>query len=155
VRGERRLRPTTWSDGISIDKPEKWVDKVMEQKTTSSTTHDANGFKKGHEKFGGPKVESVNRATKMLKEAILLAAELEGSDGEGKDELVGFLRKVAKEDRRSFVMLLGRVLPLQAESRTDMRAEAPYRTVEEVRHEMEERGITLDVIKRIMDPPPE
>lgn len=127
----------------------------MEQKTTSSTTHDANGFKKGHEKFGGPKVGSVNRATKMLKEAILLAAELEGSDGEGKDELVGFLRKVAEEDRRSFVMLLGRALPLQVESRTDMRAEATYRTVEEVRHELEERGITLDVIKSIWHPPPE
>ena len=87
----------------------------MEQETTSSTTHDANGFKKGHEKFGGPKVGSVNHTTKMLKEAILLAAELEGSDGEGKDELVGFLRKVAKEDLRAFVMLLGRVLPLQVE----------------------------------------
>jgi hypothetical protein len=67
-----------------------------------------------------------------LKEAILLAAELEGSDGEGKDELVGFLRKVAKEDLRAFVSLLGRVLPLQVESRTDMRSEVTYRTVEEV-----------------------
>jgi hypothetical protein len=37
-------------------------------------------------------------------------------------------------------MLLGRVLPLQVESRADERAEVTYRTVEEVRHELEERG---------------
>src|SRR4029077_15478725 len=35
-------------DAISIHKPEKWIDKAMEQETTSSITHDANGFKKGH-----------------------------------------------------------------------------------------------------------
>src|SRR5258708_8120824 len=123
---------------------EQWSDKAMEQETASST-HDATGFKKGHQKFGGRKVGSVNHTTKLLKEAILLAAELEGSDGEGKDELVGFLRKVAKEELRAFVSLLGRVLPLQVESRTGMRAEMPYRTVEEVRHELKERGITIDV----------
>ena len=39
------------------------------------------------------------------------------------------------------MMLLGRVLPLQVASRTDERAEVTYRTVEEVRHELEERGI--------------
>ena len=49
-------------------------------------------------------------------------------------------------------MLLGRVLPLQVESRADMHAEVPYQTVEEVRHELEERGITLDLIERICTP---
>lgn len=58
--------------------------------------------------------------TRLLKEAILLAAELEGRDGRSKDELVGFLRRVANEDIRAFAMLLGRVLSLQVEARTDM-----------------------------------
>jgi hypothetical protein len=127
----------------------------MEREMTLSTTHDANGFKKGHEKFGGRKVGSVNHTTKLLKEAVLLAAELEGSNQRGKDRLVGFLRMVAKEDLRGFVMLLGRVLPLQVESRTDERAEVPYQTVEEVRHELEARGITLDVVSRIFHQPTE
>ena len=127
----------------------------MEQETTSSTTHDANGFKKGHEKLGGRKVGSINRSTKLLKEAVLLAAELEGSNQRGKDRLVGFLRMVAREDLRGFVMLLGRVLPLQVESRTDERAEVPYRTVEEVRHELEALGITFDVVSRIFHQPTE
>jgi hypothetical protein len=47
-------------------------------------------------------------AARQGARAILLAAELEGSDGAGKDELVGFLRKVAKEDLRAFGMLLER-----------------------------------------------
>lgn len=101
--------------------------------------------------FGGQKVGSVNHTTKLLSEAILLAAELEGSDGAGKDKLVGFFRRVAKEDPRAFGMLLGRVLPLQAESNTDS-VPVTYRTVEEVRRELEERGISLDVMKRILDP---
>ena len=61
--------------------------------------------------------------TRLLKEAILLAAELEGHDGRGKDELADFLRRVANEDIRAFAMLLGRVLPLQVEARTDMSVE--------------------------------
>jgi hypothetical protein len=47
-------------------------------------------------------------------------------------------------------MLLGRVLPLQVGARTDMRAEATLRTIEEVRHELDERGITIDAVKRIL-----
>ncbi len=54
-----------------------------------------------------------NKATRTLKEAILLAAEQVGQDGEGKDGLTGYLRKVAAEDVKAFSSLLGRVLPLQ------------------------------------------
>ena len=43
-----------------------------------------------------------------------------------------------KEDLRAFGMLLGRVLPLQVESHSEERAEATYRTIEEVRHELSE-----------------
>jgi hypothetical protein len=49
----------------------------------------------------------------VLKNAILLAARLEGRDGKGKDELVGYLRHIAADYPTSFAPLLGRVLPLQ------------------------------------------
>jgi hypothetical protein len=88
-----------------------------------------------------------------LNEAILLAAELEGSDGAGKDKLVGFLRRVAKVDRHAFVKLLGK-LPLQAESSTDS-VEVTYRTVEEVRRELEARGVSLDAVYRLLQEEPE
>jgi hypothetical protein len=79
-----------------------------------------------------------------------MAAKLEGSDGAGKGKLVGFLRRVAKEDRRAFVKLLG-MLPLQDESSADG-VEVRYRTTEEILREMEERGITVEAVKRLLEP---
>jgi hypothetical protein len=85
------------SDAAFSTDRKKWIDKVMEQETRSSTTHDANGFKKGHEKFGGRKVGSVNRTTKLLKEAIRLAAELEGSDVRAKTSWLVFSAKLPRK----------------------------------------------------------
>jgi hypothetical protein len=61
---------------------------------------------------GRPK-GSTNKTTKTLREAILLAAEETGVDGKGKDGLVGYLKRVAREDVKAFSGLLGKVLPLQ------------------------------------------
>ena len=83
------------------------------ERETPPEVKNPGAFKKGHEKLGGRQVGTHNATTKLLKECILMAAELEGSDGNGKDELVGFLRRLANEDIRAFAMLLGRVLPLQ------------------------------------------
>ena len=47
------------------------------------------------------------------QEAIIQAAELTGSDGEGRDGLTGYLVHVARTDVKAFSGLLGRVLPLQ------------------------------------------
>ena len=55
----------------------------------------------------------------------------------------------------AFVMLLGRVLPLQYESRSDMRAEVTYRSVAEVRKELEARGISIEAVKRVLHQPME
>ena len=75
-------------------------------------------FKPGRQKESGRRIGSTNKVPRLLKEAIILAAELEGSNGQGSGKLVGFLRKVAREDPRGFVKLLGRVLPLQVENPT-------------------------------------
>lgn len=56
---------------------------------------------------------TLNRTTRVLKEAILLAAEQVGWDGKGKDGLTGYLRKIAMTDTKSFCALLAKVLPLQ------------------------------------------
>src|SRR3954453_20042177 len=84
----------------------------------------------GRPKEYGRKIGSTNRMPRLLKEAILQAAELEGSNQHGKDKLVGFTRMVARQDLRSFVMLLGRVIPLQVESTGDIQAEVTYRSVD-------------------------
>ena len=61
---------------------------------------------------GRPK-GSPNRVTVVLKEAILLAAETAGEDGQGRDGLEGYCRFLAREEPRAFATLLGKVLPLQ------------------------------------------
>ena len=55
----------------------------------------------------------------------------------------------------AFAMLLGRVLPMQVESRRDTRVEVTYRSVEEVRAGLEARGITIEAVKRVLmyEPP--
>ena len=90
-------------------------------------------FNVGMPKIGGREKGMPNKTTRFLKDAIMLAAELEGRDGNGKDELVGFLRRVADEDLRAFVMLLGRVLPMQDDPAPTRRVEVTYRSVAEVR----------------------
>lgn len=54
-----------------------------------------------------------NKTTRLLKDAILLAAEQVGEDGEGKDGLLGYLKTSAQKERKAFLGLLGKVLPLR------------------------------------------
>lgn len=61
---------------------------------------------------GRPK-GSVNKTTAMLKEAILGAATDTGSDGAGKDGLMGYCGFLAKTEPKAFAQLLGKVLPMQ------------------------------------------
>lgn len=61
---------------------------------------------------GRPK-GSPNKTTALLKEAIIMAAEGVGQDGDGKDGLVGYCKFLAKSEPKAFSSLLGRVLPMQ------------------------------------------
>lgn len=54
-----------------------------------------------------------NKTTTVLKDAILKAAEAVGSDGEGTGGLAGYCETLAREDKRTFAGLLGKVLPMQ------------------------------------------
>ena len=100
----------------------------------------------------------ISKHTRLLKEAVMLAAELEGQDGQGKGKLTGFMRKVAQEDLRAFCMLLGRIIPLQVEQKTidDRPKRTTYKSVEEVKRELASRGIDMEIMFKIMqaDPTP-
>ena len=122
----------------------------MEERPSNSSH-----FQPGRGKTGGRQAGVRNRTTRLLKECILMAAELEGRDGEGQDGLIGFLRRIANHDLRAYAMLLGRVLPLQVEARTDPEFEVMYQTVEEVRRELEESGVTLEMIRELTYQPME
>lgn len=77
-------------------------------------------FIKGHKKFGTGRTKGTpNRSTRLLKEAIILAAEAVGQDGKGKDKLVGYLMWLAKTEPSTFGSLLGKLLPLQITGKDD------------------------------------
>lgn len=65
------------------------------------------------QKTGGRSKGTPNKTTAMLKEAILGAATNTGSDGRGKDGLMGYCGFLAKEEPKAFAALLGKVLPMQ------------------------------------------
>jgi hypothetical protein len=78
-----------------------------------------DSFGKGHAKMGGRKRGTPNVVTRELKVAIIWAAHRLGSDLKGKDGVVGYLTRIAKDDIKTFVMLLRAVLPLQLKARTN------------------------------------
>jgi hypothetical protein len=125
-------------------------------------------FEKGQKrpKNAGRREGSINKTTGLLKEAVLLAAELEGdlslqefrtsaqryreSDQQAakRGGLVGYLRYLAREHPQQFVSLLGRAMPLQV--RVDARSETVFRTVTEIREEMARRGVPLEAVAPLL-----
>ena len=93
---------------------------------------------------GGRKKGVPNKLTTILKDALLLAAEQVGEDGEGKDGIVGYLRNIARTQPKTFAALLGRLLPYQTNESPP--EEVKYRSVEEVKEELRRRGILIDRI---------
>lgn len=79
-------------------------------------TQDNKRIGKGKAGPGRPK-GVPNRTTTLLKDAILVAAELAGDDykekGRGEGGLVGYLRVQAIDNPGPFMGLVGKVLPTQ------------------------------------------
>lgn len=118
--------------------------------TAVAKKENPNLFKKGDGRPRKP-VGTVNRYTRVIKEALLVAAELEGSNGNGKDKLIGYMRRVARDDMRAFCMMLSRAMPLQVEQRTvEVKEQVVYKSVDEVKRELASRGISMDVMIKIM-----
>lgn len=70
------------------------------------------GPNRGNAGKGRPK-GSRNKTTVLLKDAILIAAEQHGLDGEGTDGLIGYCRLLARDQPKAFAQLLSRVIPAQ------------------------------------------
>ena len=55
---------------------------------------------------------------------------------------MGYLKRIARSDPRTYATLLARVIPLQVTSTTT--TEVTYRSVDEVKAELAARGIVID-----------
>ncbi len=119
-------------------------------------------FEKGHVKMGGRTQGTPNVMTRELKAAILEAAHRLGSNGKGKDGVVGYLTHLAKDDLKTFVTLLSAVLPLQIKKEAKNRRyyydhkPVRYPTVAEIRENMREAGfpfllMRIEPVVRLMN----
>jgi len=105
-------------------------------------------FKKGE--APGRLVGAKARYTRVIKEAIIIAAEEYGKNGHGKDKLIGFMRKVIEEDLKTFCMMMARAMPLQIETREmETKSDAVYKSMDEVKREFASRGLDFEVVFRL------
>jgi hypothetical protein len=73
----------------------------------------SGSFKSGHEKLGGRKKGTPNKTPRATKQTLLDVACRVGSDGNGKDGLVGYYKWLAKCHPKIFLRQLGRLLVLE------------------------------------------
>lgn len=69
----------------------------------------------GKRKGAGRPVGANGKINKLIREAVLEAADNVGSDGKGKGGIVGYLEKRALDQPQAFMGLLGRAMPMQVE----------------------------------------
>ncbi len=102
-----------------------------------------------------------NKTTRILKDALLLAAEQVGDisgiaredlseEGieHGKDGLVGYLRWAAKCEPKAFLHILGKLIPVQM--KVDSVTQTVYQSVEELQHDVAARGLNLRAFGQLL-----
>ena len=114
---------------------------VSARSASGKPKSNATSFRKGRKKTGGRMAGVPNRTTNLLRDAVILAAEAVGSDGAGKDGLVGYLMRVAIINPLPFCSLLGRVMPLQKSAPEVDHTKIVYRSADEIRQELLDRGV--------------
>ncbi|HVX56436.1 MAG TPA: hypothetical protein VHA37_01780 [Candidatus Saccharimonadales bacterium] len=110
----------------------------------SKFTGGKGSFRKGMKKIpgSGRKKGQQNKISTLLKEEIIRAAQDIGENGDGLDELRGYLRVCARHFPKSYMHLLARVLPYQVNATVDHEHRV-FRTREEIEAEMRRRGLPI------------
>ena len=74
---------------------------------------------------GGGPPGTPNKVSRTLRECVLMAGEIVGSDGKGRDGLLDYLVRIARRDPKTFCGLLGRLLPVDLRSHGGRSPSAP------------------------------
>lgn len=83
-----------------------------------------------------------NKTSRVLRDAIILAAEASGENKKGRGELVGYLKRLADHYPDLFVGLLGRVLPMQVVGPSEGPVKVEL-TVTQMEQRLKERGLPI------------
>jgi len=94
-------------------------------------------------RLGGRAKGQPNHLTKLLREAIPEAVERLGSDGRGKDGLVGWLMQTAKRYPEAYLKLLDRLLPIQISTEGSTAVKVTYTNKVEIVARLKERGLPI------------
>jgi hypothetical protein len=126
------------------------------KQTGLSEGSQAHWFRKGE---GGRRPGVPNKLSRIIKECVIQAAEEVGDLSgiqkknlskrgvHGPDGLTGYLRFIAKTERKAFVGLLGKLLPMQVV--TDKHSETIYRSYSEVQVALGDHGLSIEVLERL------
>jgi len=114
-------------------------------------------FQVGHRKLGGRKRGTPNKATREYREALIEVANLIGSDGKGKEGLVGYLTVIALYHPAVFVRMLCAALirPGGASEPDEPEPDEPEPekrlTIEEAKAELRKAGFPEEKVKAIIE----
>ena len=106
-------------------------------------------FQVGHRKLGGRKRGTPNKATREYREALIEVANQIGSDGKGKEGLIGYLTVIAMYHPTVFVRMLGAMIRSGGASEPDEpEPDEPERlTIEEAKAELRKAGYPEEKVK--------
>ena len=107
-------------------------------------------FKRGRRKTGGRKTGTGNKITADLGDDFLVAAEVLGYDGRGKDGRPGYIRHLAEKYPPVFAKGLIRMMPQKIEAKITSRAHVVYRSSNAIRDELIRRNVPVDRILSAM-----
>lgn len=105
----------------------------------------AHLFKKGEARpeNSGRKPGQKNKYGRLLKDCLIIAAELEGEDGRGKDGLVGYLRKQSRTEPVAFMKMMEKLLPMQITGQDGSPVQIEHSTKDQIIERFKERGMPL------------
>jgi hypothetical protein len=106
-------------------------------------------FQKGRKKTGGRRAGALNKNTVTVKDTIAMAAERIG----GVDRLVTWINESPENERLFWTQMYLRLLPLQINTKVERTDTVVYKTVEEFRVALIERGIPEENIKSLLQLP--
>jgi hypothetical protein len=101
--------------------------------------HGNPAMKKGQRPFGRAP-GTPNKISRAFKDALIYAAELSRHSED--NTLEGYLLYLANDKQELFVPLLGRLLPLQINARTQATTKIVYSSVDQVRAALIARGLS-------------
>ena len=97
---------------LKVERNKKFNEKRWQPTKAQPTNPRPNGM------AGRPK-GTPNRTTAMLRQIIFMAGELEGSNQKGKDGLLGYVRALARYEKKTYVTLLAKCLPQRIQADLD------------------------------------